>query len=786
MANKEPRVPTPRDDNNDPDFSAVLQELLAAYQPLLEEDLRRTKSADVLIKEEQDTTPNCEEEFALANRLFERFSQPDTAVRLLPPEAREIIGTINREGWCLRHIRCCLVFGYLVCRRQRTFRGFAYYVYRYWLCVREILGKSPAGRALTAEEREDVQTLIKSLASAYRPYLTDQLASIEFPLGLPDEVINGKIDCLEGEADSAAIFERLLNPETAAALLGRDVFKEQSREPWFWFCRCWCLCAIRLGCCLARARNLVDVVRCLRAYRLCLRDCFRPLQCELIAPTGCTDEEFIPQVGGLGVTVKGTAAGAGFLRYELQIRRVEGAACADDAGWSSPSDPSVVAYPGGGSAGTVPVVNGVLGWINTTVLAAASFEIRLRVFTTTSNVAQCTTCLPFNLFKKLVYISHVAGASVRTPPGPFVADAPITTGNPGGMVAPVGCCVTVRGSAWVGECNNRKIKCFDLRYGLGFLPGPNQVGFNPASYIGSLLVAPVCYTAPDEAGKRAPWNQVISGALTTQLVLTDVDLGNGTVLKLWKLRDYCFDSANILPPCPDAAHACRSGKYTLLLDVEDTLGNHYYDTQQVWFDNKPIHVEFAGLEALPSCQDMSLKKFVPPGAPCAAKWPVNLLGLVYDEYIDPVDLSYPSDNFAYYSLWITRQGGPTYSVPITPDLVVLGPDAFKGTQRVGEPGTRCEQAIGGCPVLPPPAKFFNALTKLDLRIFDEVCSLSLGAPYKPPAGFALKRGTCCGYTFELFAQDKTWSGDGSVGQCHQLWSLPWAVCICNDVDDHQG
>ena len=65
--------------------------------------------------------------------------------------------------------------------------------------------------------------------------------------------------------------------------------------------------------------------------------------------------------------------------------------------------------------------------------------------------------------------------------------------------------------------------------------------------------------------------------------------------------------------------------------------------------------------------------------------------------------------------------------------------------------------ISGCPVPPPmPPKVFGTLTTLDLRVFDEVCAApSLVAPFTPPAGFALERGTCCGYTFQLYAKDKT-------------------------------
>ena len=76
-------------------------------------------------------------------------------------------------------------------------------------------------------------------------------------------------------------FETLLDmdEDTAAALMGRELIAKHRADPFYWFCRCWCLCAIRFGCCLARARNLRDVFRCLRWYRACLRRCQRPLHC---------------------------------------------------------------------------------------------------------------------------------------------------------------------------------------------------------------------------------------------------------------------------------------------------------------------------------------------------------------------------------------------------------------------------------------------------------------------------------------------------------------------------
>jgi hypothetical protein len=54
---------------------------------------------------------------------FERFFNPDIAMRVLSPEGREILGNPDRWKWCYRRILCCLIFGWLVCRGPRAIRG---------------------------------------------------------------------------------------------------------------------------------------------------------------------------------------------------------------------------------------------------------------------------------------------------------------------------------------------------------------------------------------------------------------------------------------------------------------------------------------------------------------------------------------------------------------------------------------------------------------------------------------------------------------------------------------
>jgi hypothetical protein len=128
----------------------------------------------------------------------------------------------------LRHLRMVGLSG-------REPPGFTYYLYRYWICVRQALG-TPVSSSPTAEQRQDFQTLVQVSAAAYKPYLTDQLATVEFPAGIPDEVLAGKIDCLEGQEEAAAVFERLLTVEAAPALLGKEAFAAHSQDPSFWFC----------------------------------------------------------------------------------------------------------------------------------------------------------------------------------------------------------------------------------------------------------------------------------------------------------------------------------------------------------------------------------------------------------------------------------------------------------------------------------------------------------------------------------------------------------------------
>src|SRR5713226_397002 len=63
----------------------------------------------------------------------------------------------------------------------------------------------------------------------------------------------------------------------------------------------------------------------------------RELRCEITAPTGCTEEEPDPVAGILFVRVMGTASGAVFGSYTLEIQKD-----------GDPPIAGIVSYPGGG------------------------------------------------------------------------------------------------------------------------------------------------------------------------------------------------------------------------------------------------------------------------------------------------------------------------------------------------------------------------------------------------------------------------------------------------------
>jgi len=737
----DPRPPA----SDDADFRLVLEALVNAYRPILEDDLKRAANLDALVKEADSAPPDCEAEIAAAERLFTPFVNEKMALALLPAQARELLGPAESWRGCLLHIRCCIIFGWLLCRRPRNFRLSAYYLYRYWLCVRQVLGTPVTPGRLTDAEQRDLATLVNALAKAYRPYLADEMATVDFTAGLPQDLDDGAVDCETGEDETAAIFERLMTLETAQALLGAAAFKERSAQPWFWFCRCWCLCSIRFGCCLARARSLVDVLRCLRFYWRCIRECFRPLTCALTGPDGCVAEEVNVDIPALVVPITGTAAGMGFSSYALEWSK-------DSITWHASEFVYPPVPPGSGVQGTTPVVSGLLAYLNTTLLDAGTFFVRMTVHGANAT----TNCsIVFSVFKKDVRILGAGGNTALdapwTDPGARLVDnVPALCSRPAGTFEASfgGRCLEILGSAYVGGCDNLRTKGYTLDWQRG-------------------------YVIDCTSGS---WTNFWAIDFTTSVQQRQINMRIDTsdLTASWGLDclvpvffpPYCLLNDPTGKLVPDSWNTvvggCNlSGLYTLRLTVTDSMSGTYCDTQRLWLDNKPI-TAMIQIDAVPKCADLFISQFaLPPD--CSVPWSLPVSGIAYDEYIDEtLPTSRPNDNFDYYVVSVEKQGGPSLSIPIPGP----GGSCYYGTSRVGDPGVRCDGS--------PASLLIGTLATFDLRAIDPQCQASL--PYVVPPGFATPRGQCCVYIFHLTVYDRT------SRPCGVNWATAdWPVKICNDL-----
>jgi hypothetical protein len=782
VPNKTSDSPATPPEFSNPNFQSVLRALLDAYQPVLESQLNLSHDLQGL-EQQAVAARTCEAEFAQAKELFGKFLNADQAVSMIPEKNRAQLGPVENLKSCLEQIRCCLIFGWLVCRGPRTFRAWAYYVYQYWLCVRQALG-TPVSKPPTAAELSDYRVLVEALANAWKPYLTDQLASVEFPDGIPDEVVSGEIDCFAGEADMCAIFDRLLTTAAAQALVGEANLASASANNNFWLCRCWCLCAICFGCCLARARTFIDVVWCLVYYFRCVENCFRPLTCELTEPTGCVIEESFPSVGIFrGVEIEGTATGFDCDHYILQWRQ-------DGIG---PWQTSGIVYPGGATQGSCGVVGGLLGYLSTFPLVSPGLvEIQLCVYSSDTSVTPCCTTIFFQLQRNLVWITGIEGIDAATPPGVFDPTAQLVDAS--GNIRSFGTALRVFGSAVVGGCSGTTIKRYTLSY---------QQGFTTTTAGAWTQFWQVNYNTPYQIDSNL--NYVFEGVLTNQWAEMDwtyFDPFPSPHLVCSVIDDYLEDEywstqvpvggypvAFPVPPPPPpgicgeaptstwastplALPNCQSGRYTLLLTVEDTGGTITQNLRQVWFDNKNIYGHITNIGTIAPCATVDLSVFAPSSGDCSAPWPAPLNGLAFDELIEEGNTTPPSDNYGGYSLSIMKAGGSWHQIPIPGPGSPPWPGPYVGTSRVGDPGVRCPTAVPPPGPIPPPTDGILAL--IDMRRLDAVCNTN-----PADADLVLQRGQCCGFIIELSVWDT--SICPSLGDDRHEIDYPFPFCICNDL-----
>ena len=461
---------------------------------------------------------------------------------------------------------------------------------------------------------------------------------------------------------------------------------------------------------------------------LCIKE---PLKCELTDPTGCTAEETNQTAGINFVRVMGTASGGGFGSYTLEILQS-----------GSPIPGVSVAYPGGGGSGTIPVVSGELGQINTTSLVDGAYTIRLTVHSAGPGMPViCTKTLDFTLLKVIVYMNKVG--AITTDPQPLDPAAELrTTGVPKAVGGSVG----IVGAAYVYGCIDRKIKKYDIRTKQVTAPGtePAQPATDdpiPAGW-STIPPLPLEYTLPSQ---YQTWTRV--GPAPQELINT------------WKT--FTVGGTTYYALHAERWSSAVNGRYSLLLVVEDTATptNHrYYDIQHVWFDNKTVICQIVKFQRLvstapevwadiPTCMDLLMSLGT-----------IRIVGLAWDPIIDqawwpPIA---PNDNFDYYRLNYWKQFGPSH--------------VLKGDTHVRVPAL---------PALPPVAIPTSAdageLARWDLTTLDAGMPPS---PYAPPADPKIYRLESCTYNLQLFVTDSTAVNNDSTTH-YSYHDVP--VKIINDL-----
>jgi len=455
----------------------------------------------------------------------------------------------------------------------------------------------------------------------------------------------------------------------------------------------------------------------------------RSLNCDLTAPTGCTEEEPDPVAGNLFVRVKGTASGTVFGHYTLEV-------------WKGGiSYPGIVSYPSGGASGTAPVINGELGRINTTGLMDATYEIKLTVFPIGAG-SPCIHTITFDLLKVVVYLGRIGKIPVVVPPAnrnPFDPAAELRKDfapHPPALpvdyeLVSVGGRLSVEGSAYIYECAGRKIKNYEIRYGDGELPQPATDAAIPASWPIANRIEFLEYPTPDH---YQPWTRVGPASRDLMNSFTSMTIGGTTYFKL----DGGF------------WYSSGSGRLTLLLTAEDTTaGPHrYHDIQKIWLDNKQTLALISGIKNVKPCAELSLSQFV--GAL------MTILGIAWDPLIDDaLPQTSPNDNFNGYNITLYKQGGGSHAVG--------GATTRVPTRKTGAP-----------PVISPPAAVVEAGTLAD---FDIATVLDGGNAGSDPA-VSIPRNTGCAYYLWLDVSDKTRVDDDAY--THSASSI-WPFCIVNDI-----
>ena len=707
---------------DNPDFDFVYKALVAAYQSL-------------------DTEGKSVAESGNADSIFGKFFSDENAEFMISSANRGQIGSIENWRSCIAQLRCSAIFGYQACRTRRTFRAWALLVREYLICIREALG-TPIANPPSIADRNNYQTLVTALAAAYKPYLTDELASVEFPSGIPDEILAGKDAVTEPVENFCEIFERFLTSDVADALAGPK--SAAAKETNAWFCRCWSLCAMCLGCCVARVRNVSELDVCVRNYLRCLGKCFRSLTCGLTGPTGCVSGETDVLSGRVVQPVVGSAYGFSFSHYTIEVTDAAGVILS-----------GVIIYPDGSgnpntslSQGNSAIASGTLGWVDLQqcllaagieVFTSTTFTITLHVFAVDGTELSPDCVTSFQLSLAQVYIEQIStcwSVNFTNPDEPLrISDSSTAA------LATVGGAMAIAGAANIIGCASQAI----ASYSIWAIPDPS-FSFPQPPQLSSITplpnwtqVANIVYAAQTIA---QPFPQPPANFSVDQVrALNELSgtPGPSTLTNTWGVGSECFifpphliicdnvpsltgfEFQSLTLPMTAAGLQPGTGKFTFLLQVTDSAGNQYYDIQRAWIDNENVVGIITGIGGLPHCADLYTQNSN------SVFQTVNINGTAWDQIIDisTPDYTKPtSDNFANYTVTFNKQGA-TSSPP------VLISSASPVPARPLPPGV-------------------GTLTPWNLQILDAASN-----PMGLPADQLLAPGEACTYDVILNVNDST-------------------------------
>jgi hypothetical protein len=766
----------PRTDlSTNQDFRFVLDSLVNAYRPILENELRLASSGEALLAGSSANPPSCADEIAVARQLFESFYTPEVATRLLPAEGQKTLGNVKEWEWCYRHILCCLVFGWLVCRGPRTFRSFAYYLYEYWLCVRQAIGE-PVSNPPTLAEKRDFSALVRLLAVAFAPEVQGELKDLDYPIDIPEEIVSGAIDCDVDDGASDSIFERLLTPAMAASLFGSNFAASAGNNSIVsQQCRCYCIAALEFGCCLARSYTLREAVECLEAFFQRIRRCFNPLIAEIDAPPTCSTLTIVPACSGLGgLEILGTAAGAAFTSYMLSYSL------------GGPIVNTAVVYPDCSTppahpSSSTPVSGGILGYLNVELMppSTTSATVYLDVYGSGGLHLQVSATFQFSILD--VDITAVATVAAGLAQDPFNSTPTVikllpNPANPGFELS-VGGAISVTGSAYADGCGSQMTQYQLASFGpvVGAVPLPVPVPSPTApltsstSLTGVPIIAPVVY----DGTPAHPWSSGCVPPGSSNVI------ENGDLVASWT-TETCIVS--ILPPISFTVPTISSnenwptgasGRYLVYVEVDEApvappgapsvpAGE---DNVAVWIDNFPVTAAITAVGNVVGCGDLYLSQYVGTTA--------KVMGVAWDYPIDINSLQKaPNDNFGAYALTYQKNGG--------------SPQSFLATDYTpngAPPGTAPDVRVPNLWQAAPP----NPATQAGiLASWDIVAALDGGSPTDPnnpcasPAAspWQLPRGCHCAYVINLYVNDNTWVGNG--GDNHNTM-VSFAVNVINDL-----